>query len=103
MNGPFAVAPGAQISRHVFPSFLLVGEERVAARRRDRNPEQARSGGRGFLKTPIRMPSLGEDRRGLIRHALDRDDMITPFDRGDVGVMSKRPEIEREAFQIIVA
>ncbi len=82
---------------------MLVGKQRIAAHRRNRDAEQAGARRRFGLKAPVAVPVFGEQWRGFIGAALDRDDVVAALYRRDEGVIAKPAERQCERLKIVIA
>lgn len=81
---------------------MLVRKFGVAANRRNGDAVKTGSGGRPCLKAPIAVPVFGEQRRGFVGAALDRDDVAAARNRCDEGIVAEAAEILGEPLQIVV-
>ena len=81
---------------------MLACKQRIATFRRDCNAVKACACWRSFLKTPVCMPGLSEDGGRLVSGSLHSNDVLTPWDRSDEGIVTERTEHQGETLQIII-
>src|SRR3546814_15612424 len=73
----FSFDPGTQRIGHCVERGVLIREVGIAADRRNGEAEQAGACWRTRLKAPVAVPVFGEQRRGLVGAAFDRDDILS--------------------------
>ena len=90
----------AQRRRQFIPGQVLVGEQRVAAHRRNGVPIEQRAGRRTGQEAPVGVPAFGEQRRRFIGFATHLDHLRVIGERRDEGILAEGSDAGRVSLQI---